>query len=91
MAHPVGDVGDRAVVPGEKAVHVVAEVLLDEREGDVDPGELSRAFNRKSVWKRIAIVAAGPIANLALCVLLLWAMFVVGRPDYMPVAGAVAE
>ncbi len=63
--------------------------MLDEREGDVAPQDLDRAFNRKSVWRRIAIVAAGPVANLILCVALLWAMFVVGRPDYAPVIGHV--
>ena len=63
--------------------------MLDEREGDVAPAELAQAFNRQSVWRRIAIVAAGPIANLLLCVALLWAMFVVGRPDYLPVLGHV--
>ena len=63
--------------------------MLDEREGDVDPRDLAGAFNRKSAWTRIAIVAAGPVANLVLCVLLLWAMFVIGRPDYLPVAGTV--
>ncbi len=49
--------------------------------------ERAGAFNRQSVWKRIAIVIAGPVANLLLCVLLLWAMFVIGRPDYAPVLG----
>src|SRR3546814_7582372 len=63
--------------------------MLDEREADVDPAEVDQAFNRKSVWRRIAIVAAGPAANLLLCVLLLWAMFVVGRPGYAPVVGHV--
>ena len=62
--------------------------MLDEREGDVPTGQLDQAFNRKSVWKRIAIVVAGPVANLLLCVALLWAMFVVGRPDYAPVVGS---
>ncbi|HEY5849663.1 MAG TPA: RIP metalloprotease RseP [Lysobacter sp.] len=61
--------------------------MLDEREGDVDPGELDQAFNRQSVFKRIAIVMAGPLANLLLCVGLFWAMFVIGRPDYAPVVG----
>ncbi len=61
--------------------------MLDEREGEVDPAEAAQAFNRASVWKRIAIVAAGPVANLILCVALLWAMFVIGRPDYAPVLG----
>ena len=61
--------------------------MLDEREADVPPALLDQAFNRKSVWRRIAIVAAGPAANLLLCIALLWAMFVIGRPDYLPVVG----
>jgi len=68
--------------------------MLDEREGDVPASETQRAFNNKSVWQRIAIVAAGPIANLAMCVALLWAMFVIGKQDYSPTVGrasAIAE
>ena len=61
--------------------------MLDEREADVPAAEASQAFNRQSVWKRIAIVAAGPAANLLLCFGLLWAMFVVGRPDYAAALG----
>lgn len=61
--------------------------MLDEREAPVPPEQVDLAFNRQSVWKRIAIVAAGPIANLLLCVALFWAMFVIGRPDYAPVVG----
>ena len=63
--------------------------MLDEREADVPAHQLDQAFNRKSVWQRIAIVAAGPIANLLLCVTLLWAMFVIGRPDFAPDIGRV--
>jgi len=44
--------------------------MLDEREAPVPPHEQHRAFNRQSLWKRTAIVAAGPIANLLLAVLL---------------------
>ncbi|MDR1075138.1 MAG: RIP metalloprotease RseP [Xanthomonadaceae bacterium] len=61
--------------------------MLDEREGPVAEADLPHAFNRKNVWQRIAIVAAGPIANLLLCVILLWAMFMIGRGDYAPVLG----
>ncbi len=64
--------------------------MLDEREGPVPPEAAGEAFNRASVWKRIAIVAAGPLANLLLCVALLWTMFVIGRPDYAPVVGQTA-
>lgn len=61
--------------------------MLDEREGEVAAQELPRAFNRKPVLQRIAIVAAGPLANLLLAFALLWAMLVIGRPDYAPVVG----
>ena len=63
--------------------------MLDEREGEVAASESHLSFNRKSVWQRIAIVAAGPAANVFLCVAFLWAMFVVGRPDYAPDIGRV--
>jgi regulator of sigma E protease len=63
--------------------------MLDEAESDVPASELPQAFNRKPVLQRIAIVAAGPIANLVLCVALLWAMFVIGRQDYSATVGQV--
>ena len=44
--------------------------MLDEREGNVSPQELDQAFNRKPLLKRAAIVAAGPLANLLLAILL---------------------
>src|SRR5690606_19104103 len=61
--------------------------MLDEREEDVPRADLARAFNRQNVWKRIAIVIAGPLANLLLAVALRWGMLVIGRPDYAPVVG----
>ena len=54
--------------------------MVDEREGDVAAADLPRAFNRQSVWKRIAIVAAGPIANLLLAVLLFAGTYIAGIP-----------
>ena len=54
--------------------------MADEREGDVAARDLPRAFNRQNVWKRIAIVAAGPIANLLLAVVLFAGTFMVGIP-----------
>ncbi len=44
--------------------------MLDEREGVVPAHELHRAFNRQPLWRRAAIVVAGPAANLLLAVLL---------------------
>lgn len=63
--------------------------MLDEREGSVHPAERAMAFNGKTVWQRIAIVTAGPVANLLLCMLLLWAMFVIGKQDYSATLGHV--
>ena len=63
--------------------------MLDEREVEVHPHERGQAFNHKTVWQRIAIVAAGPLANLLLCMLLLWAMFVLGKQDYSATVGRV--
>ncbi len=61
--------------------------MLDEREAEVPAGERMQAFNNKSVWQRLAIVAAGPAANLLLCIALLWAMFVIGNRDYSATIG----
>ena len=54
--------------------------MLDEREGAVAAADLPRAFNRQTVGKRIAIVAAGPIANLLLAVLLFSGTYMAGVP-----------
>lgn len=58
--------------------------MLDEREGPVAPAELHRAFNRQSVYRRFAIVAAGPLANLLLAVVLYWGLFVTGSDELRP-------
>lgn len=55
--------------------------MLDEREGDVDSEELDYAFNRKSVWARMAIVLAGPLANFLLAIVFYWLMFGMGVTD----------
>jgi regulator of sigma E protease len=61
--------------------------MLDEREGPVAPGELDRAFNRKSLRQRTAIVAAGPLANLGLAVLLVAASHWIGVVESKAVLG----
>ncbi len=63
--------------------------MLDEREGKVAAHELHLAFNRKPVLQRIAIVVAGPVANLLLAILLFWALFIYGVPSLKPVLGKV--
>jgi len=59
--------------------------MLDEREGPVEPAELARAFNRQSVWKRFAIVIAGPLFNFAFAVLVYAGLFMYGLPEARPV------
>lgn len=63
--------------------------MLDETEGKVDPSELSRAFNRQPVKRRFAIVAAGPIANFLLAIVLYWLLFILGVNGMKPVLGPV--
>jgi regulator of sigma E protease len=58
--------------------------MLDEREGPVEPAELPRAFNRQSVWKRFAIVIAGPLFNFAFAVLVYAGLFMYGLPEARP-------
>jgi regulator of sigma E protease len=70
--------------------------MLDEREGEVPAHEQARAFNRQTLWRRAAIVLAGPLANLALAVLLYASAHWIGvsEPKAVlgsPVAGSVAE
>ncbi|MCX7513639.1 RIP metalloprotease RseP [Frateuria sp. STR12] len=62
--------------------------MLDAREGDVDPALREVEFTSKSVWKRIAIVAAGPGFNLIFTIAALWLMFLLGRPDAVPLVTA---
>ncbi len=64
--------------------------MLDEREGEVAHEELGQAFNRQPVFKRILIVVAGPLANLALAVLIYWALFIQGVEELRPLLSAPA-
>jgi regulator of sigma E protease len=63
--------------------------MADEREGDVDEADLPLAFNRQPVWSRMAIAAAGPLANFLLAVVVLWALFLRGEAGLVPLIGAV--
>uniref|UniRef100_E6QQK2 Putative Peptidase M50 n=1 Tax=mine drainage metagenome TaxID=410659 RepID=E6QQK2_9ZZZZ len=59
--------------------------MLDESETGLVLVEGERAFNRQSVWVKMAIVSAGPLANLLLAVLLYWLMFIHGVPAVRPI------
>ena len=63
--------------------------MLDEREAPVADEERSKAFNNKTVWQRIAIVAAGPLANFLLAIFLFWILLLQGQRDLIPQIGSV--
>jgi regulator of sigma E protease len=63
--------------------------MLDEHEAPVAPEERARAFNRQRLWKRAAIVAAGPLANFLFALLAYWFVFLVGVEGLKPVVGKV--
>lgn len=64
--------------------------MLDEREAEVPAHLLEQSFNRKTVRQRIAIVAAGPIANFLLAILFFWVVALLGSQQVRPVIGSVA-
>ncbi|MFA5984273.1 MAG: RIP metalloprotease RseP [Methylococcaceae bacterium] len=65
--------------------------MVDEREGDVSPADLPYAFNRQPLWRRMAIVLAGPVFNLLLAVFLFWAALVIGETGIKPLLGHVEQ
>ena len=65
--------------------------MLDERESDepIPAAELDRAFNRQVLWKRAAIVVAGPLFNLLFAIIAYWGLFMAGDTGLKPVIGTV--
>ncbi|MDR0564021.1 MAG: RIP metalloprotease RseP [Azoarcus sp.] len=60
------------------------KMLGEGAKDEIDEQESRWAFNRKPVEQRIAIVAAGPIFNLLLAVVLYWGLFVAGTTELRP-------
>ena len=65
--------------------------MLDEREGDVAESDLDRTFNRKSVWRRFAIVAAGPAFNFLFAIAAYSLIYMMGVVGVKPVIGVVSS
>lgn len=63
--------------------------MVDEREGNVSEEDLPFAFNRKTVGQRMATVAAGPVANFILAILLYWVVYMLGVQGVAPIIGEV--
>ncbi|MDR2991042.1 MAG: RIP metalloprotease RseP [Burkholderiaceae bacterium] len=88
--------------PGQDTEFVIGAIplggyvkMLDGREGEVAPEERHRAFDTQPLARRALIVAAGPVANLALAVALYTLVNWIGQPEPRailapPVAGSLA-
>jgi regulator of sigma E protease len=87
----------RAGRPPDRTEFVIAAIplggyvrMLDEREGPVPPEDASRSFQSRPPLARIAVLLAGPAANLLFAAAAYWLLFVVGVPGLKPVVGPVA-
>ena len=65
--------------------------MLDERVDDVSEQDKDKTFNCKSVYQRIAIIAAGPFANFAFAIFAFYLMFLLGVPSIKPIIGQISE
>ena len=63
--------------------------MLDERVDDVAIQDKDKTFNSKSVYQRIAIIAAGPFANFAFAIVAFYLMFLIGVPSIKPIVGDI--
>jgi len=63
--------------------------MLDEHEGEVPAAERHRAFNRKPLGVRTAVVAAGPAFNFLFAVLAYWLVLVIGVNGLKSLVGEV--
>jgi regulator of sigma E protease len=82
-------------VPGDGTEYVIGVLplggfvkMLGEND-EVSPALRIRAFNHKPLWQRSAIVAAGPVANFLLAIVVYWLMFITGVTGLAPVVGQV--
>lgn len=89
----------KRVAGADRTEYVVAALplggyvkLLDEREGPVPDADLARSFTRRPPGQRILVLLAGPAANFAFAILVLWGMlWVMGSPEVRPLVGRIAS
>ena len=63
--------------------------MLDERVDEIAPEDQDKTFNSKNVYQRIAIIAAGPLANFVFAIFAFYLMFLLGMPSVKPIIGEV--
>ncbi len=85
-------------IDGNDIEYVIAAIplggfvkMLDEREAEVVEEDRPYAFNTQPLLTRVAIVAAGPVFNLVLAVILYWVVFLSGITVERALMGAPAE
>jgi regulator of sigma E protease len=65
--------------------------MLDETEEKVSPQEIHRAFNRQKLWKRMAIVTAGPMFNFLFAIFAYWMVYSIGIDGIKPEVSKVVD
>src|SRR3989344_4408729 len=65
------------------------KMLGETGDEPVEPALQSQAFSHKPILARLAIVAAGPVTNFILAIVLFWAVFLANLPQLKPVIGDV--
>lgn len=63
--------------------------MLDDRVDEIAEQDKDKTFNSKSVYQRIAIIAAGPFANFAFAIVAFYLMFLIGVPSIKPIIGNI--
>ena len=92
--------GARAHIPELRQAVERAELTKAARRSanravrEVDEGTGSDAYWRQKTWKRIAVIAAGPLANILVAFVIFTAVYATGAPTSQPsneVAGVTAH
>ncbi len=65
------------------------KILGQDPEEEVEPEDEERAFSKKSVWIRMAVVVAGPLFNLLLAVFIFSVVYMFGVPQLTTRVGSV--
>jgi len=63
--------------------------MVDSRFESLSAAERQGAINEKTIFQRMAVVVAGPMANFIFSVFALWLMYMIGVQSVRPVIDAV--
>tara|TARA_X000000950_G_scaffold106947_1_gene134797 strand:+ start:119340 stop:120701 length:1362 start_codon:yes stop_codon:yes gene_type:complete len=63
--------------------------MLDNQDSEISIEDKLHTFSGQGVWRRIAIVSAGPLANFLLATMLFWILYLSGEVGVEPVIGDI--